>query len=122
MSPPSTKPDASPLHSQSRDWLTTLEHLAHTPPSSHPGRSRVAPVLGGTTTTPSFSPIHNHSLLDRTRPASRTLDPNSPPQTPSSRHSRSCCRDQDWTAGASFNKHSFEPKNLLTMFDEAVQN
>ncbi|KAG5263076.1 hypothetical protein AALO_G00282260 [Alosa alosa] len=137
LSAPSTRADGSPLHStqtQSRDWLTTLENLAYTPPSS---RSRASPVLrldgaADTTTsatcTPGFSPISlHHSSLNRSQRllSSRTLDQNSPPHTPCSTRSLSRsvlrCGETEWAVGEeSFNKRSFEPKNLLTMFDDAV--
>ncbi|KAL2078743.1 hypothetical protein ACEWY4_026428 [Coilia grayii] len=132
-SPSTVKSDTSPptrthAHSQSRDWLATLESLAHTPPSSRSSRSRsrcqVGPILvpdNATATSQGLRHLHA-GLASRSRLSARTLDQNSPPHTPSSTrsHSRSsCCRDEDWTTGDSF-KHSFEPKNLLTMFDEAV--
>lgn len=148
MSAPSTRPSLSPQHTtQSRDWLTTLETLAYTPPgSSYSGSSRVLPALvldntetttvvtttvatttaTTTTATPGFSPIMNLTNTSWSR-----LNQNSPPHTPCSTRSLSRslsrsrsllpCAEDDWGAGdESFNKRSFEPKNLLTMFEEAV--
>lgn len=144
MSAPSTRPSLSPQNTtQSRDWLTTLETLAYTPPgSSHSGCSRVLPALvldntgtaatitTTTTTTPatlSLSPIRNLTNLSRSHLSSRPLDQDSPPHTPCSRRSLSRspsllrCGEDDWGAGEeSFNKRSFEPKNLLTMFEDAI--
>ncbi|XP_062383024.1 membrane-associated tyrosine- and threonine-specific cdc2-inhibitory kinase [Sardina pilchardus] len=143
--PSSARPNASPPHAthtqtESRDWLTTLENLpypAYTPPSSHSGVASVVSRLDGTSTgtgtgtaatgTPGFSPIRLHSLNRSRQPSSRTLDRNSPPHTPCSTRSLSRsrsllrCGEAAWGEGEeSVNKRSFEPKNLLTMFDDAV--
>ncbi|XP_063078095.1 membrane-associated tyrosine- and threonine-specific cdc2-inhibitory kinase [Engraulis encrasicolus] len=147
-SPPSLRSDGSPLilrtRPQSRDWRSTL---AHTPPSSRarcrtrPRCSLLAPTLlapddddaddvtssvinNNNNGSPGLGRLPGNCSSRLSASARAALVQNSPPHTPASSHSRShtrpsCCREEDWTSGENF-KQSFEPKNLLTMFDEAV--
>lgn len=114
---------------ETRDWLTTIDSVAQTPPSSHSGsrsgsgRLKMGEVNSGhgnPTPTPSLSPIRQP-----TPGSSHTLwphphGPGSLPDTPSSTRSRShCCDDEDDWCWSESVKHNFEPKNLLAMFEES---